>query len=83
MVLFIVCGASLDDWYNAGCFDVFLTSMVNLLMVGMGFVLLGVFLIQGMVMGIAGGWVVVAWCRKSSLGLAEVAPFSLRMRDAG
>ena len=57
--------------------------MVNLLMVGMGFVLLGVFLIQGMVMGIAGGWVVVAWCRKSSLGLAEVAPFSLRMRDAG
>ena len=57
--------------------------MVNLLMVGMSLVILGVFLIQGMVMGIAGGWVVVTWCRKSSLGLAEIASFSLRMRDAG
>ena len=83
MVLFIVCGTSFDDWCDAGCFDVFLTSMVNLLMVGMSFVILGVFLIQGMVMGIAGGWVVVTWCRKSSLGLAEIASFSLRMRDAG
>lgn len=52
-------------------------------MVGMVFVLLGGFISQGMVMGIAGGWVVVTWCRTSSLGPAEIASFSLRIRDAG
>ena len=44
---FSACGASSDDCCNGGCVDVFLTSVVSLLMVSIVFVLWGVCLIQG------------------------------------
>ena len=43
---FSACGASSDDCCNDGCVDVFLTSVVILLMVSIVFVLWGVRLIQ-------------------------------------
>ena len=41
MVWFNVCGASLDNCSNVGCVDIFLTSVVSLLIACMVFVFLG------------------------------------------
>ena len=49
---FSVCGTSLDDWSNGGCVDVFVSSVVSLLMVSMVFVIWGVGLVQGNEYGI-------------------------------
>ena len=50
-MIWCMCRASLNDWSNGGCVDVFLTSVVSLLMVSMVLVLRELILFKGIYMG--------------------------------
>ena len=50
-MIWCMCRASLNDWSNGGCVDVFLTSVVSLLMVSMVLVFRELILFKGIYMG--------------------------------